>query len=232
MSRWNRRGPAYIPIYPPAAPRPGSYKGAPDPLHPPPYHGPLFYSSLLFPLPSFLLSSTPRATPPPTCPPFYLPLPSPRLFSVLTHLTLSLSLSLCTPSDVIRDACSRSLSLDLGHDQPGRCAPIYSSLHNPRAQLPSSTSKTNRGEGGRRGRERRGVAILADRFSSIESDRWLAVALSRPAADTLYSPRENPRTREDPRFLDPRSLPSGPSFSRTFCLFLFFLSFFPFPFFS
>lgn len=46
MSRWNRRGPAYIPIYPPAAPWPGSYRRPRDPLRPPSPRGPSF--TLLF----------------------------------------------------------------------------------------------------------------------------------------------------------------------------------------
>lgn len=130
-------------------------RGPPTLFTRPPTTGPSFtllFSSLFrrFFFPPHLVLHLPR----PALPSTFLSLPLASSPSLPT--LVSLSLSLCTPSDVIRDACSRSLSLDLGHDQPGRCAPIYSSLHNPRAQLPSSTSKTNRGEGGRRGRERRG----------------------------------------------------------------------------
>lgn len=90
MSRWNRRGPAYIPIYPPVlhgqdrarGPRPSS------PIEPPGGAPLLVFSSPPFLDSTYLISLSPCPAPPPL---FFLP-PTP-LLAFLPSLSLSLFLS-------------------------------------------------------------------------------------------------------------------------------------------
>ena len=156
VSRWNRRGLAYIPIYPPAAPRPGSYRG-PRPSSPgvPPGAPLLLFSSRPYSS-SFLF-------PPPLLHPLFLPSPPPLAVvsdppPVRSRWQLSLSRA---PSTAIPDRSrfpSRAPCLCFSHNQA-----VCSSLRNdPRRS--------------RAGAKRTGGCDSRRRFSSIESVlRWLAM---------------------------------------------------------
>lgn len=146
MSRWNRRGPAYIPIYPPAAPQPGSYRGA-RPSSPGIVPGapPLLFSSLSSSV--VLLFSTS----------VHLPLhPFPTLLPSIVNSYLSSHHSAAISTGRVfllpypgarspRDVCAASI-------------PLYNDPRRLRA-----------------GAKRTGGCDSRERFSSIESVRWFAM---------------------------------------------------------